>query len=121
MIRRPPRSTRTDTLLPYTTLFRSSHNVGGHSLARLILSLEIFGTGSMSPPTMKARLTELPAEVDRLRDKGHTGTTTAPDPAEFARKLREIRSRYTHAHLSDSTTAALHQADHFLSPLARTP
>src|SRR3546814_11857782 len=24
MIRRPPRSTRTDTLLPYTTLFRSS-------------------------------------------------------------------------------------------------
>src|SRR3546814_8789037 len=25
MIRRPPRSTRTDTLLPYTTLFRSKH------------------------------------------------------------------------------------------------
>src|SRR3546814_3723047 len=25
MIRRPPRSTRTDTLLPYTTLFRSGH------------------------------------------------------------------------------------------------
>src|SRR3546814_1452021 len=34
MIRRPPRSTRTDTLLPYTTLFRSSlsqlpHGSGG--------------------------------------------------------------------------------------------
>src|SRR3546814_3799559 len=25
MIRRPPRATRTDTLFPYTTLFRSSH------------------------------------------------------------------------------------------------
>src|SRR3546814_9692645 len=25
MIRRPPRSTRTDTLCPYTTLFRSEH------------------------------------------------------------------------------------------------
>src|SRR3546814_1893929 len=25
MIRRPPRSTRTDTLFPYTTLFRSGH------------------------------------------------------------------------------------------------
>src|SRR3546814_10491177 len=25
MIRRPPRSTRTDTLFPYTTLFRSYH------------------------------------------------------------------------------------------------
>src|SRR3546814_12088212 len=30
MIRRPPRSTRTDTLFPYTTLFRSSpQNAGG--------------------------------------------------------------------------------------------
>src|SRR3546814_12064130 len=28
MIRRPPRSTRTDTLYPYTTLFRSSHSLG---------------------------------------------------------------------------------------------
>src|SRR3546814_13613179 len=27
MIRRPPRSTRTDTLFPYTTLFRSSNMV----------------------------------------------------------------------------------------------
>src|SRR3546814_4247432 len=26
MIRRPPRSTRTDTLFPYTTLFRSWHS-----------------------------------------------------------------------------------------------
>src|SRR3546814_9619528 len=26
MIRRPPRSTRTDTLFPYTTLFRSEHD-----------------------------------------------------------------------------------------------
>src|SRR3546814_11815592 len=26
MIRRPPRSTRTDTLLPYTTLFRSHYD-----------------------------------------------------------------------------------------------
>src|SRR3546814_16595206 len=26
MIRRPPRSTRTDTLVPYTTLFRSPRN-----------------------------------------------------------------------------------------------
>src|SRR3546814_17077520 len=30
MIRRPPRSTRTDTLFPYTTLFRSAH-AGGNA------------------------------------------------------------------------------------------
>src|SRR3546814_5020027 len=29
MIRRPPRSTRTDTLFPYTTLFRSSQECNG--------------------------------------------------------------------------------------------
>src|SRR3546814_8965637 len=29
MIRRPPRSTRTDTLFPYTTLFRSQEPAGG--------------------------------------------------------------------------------------------
>src|SRR3546814_963988 len=28
MIRRPPRSTRTDTLVPYTTLFRSARRAG---------------------------------------------------------------------------------------------
>src|SRR3546814_6623809 len=28
MIRRPPRSTRTDTLFPYTTLFRSQRSAG---------------------------------------------------------------------------------------------
>src|SRR3546814_9500910 len=29
MIRRPPRSTRTDTLFPYTTLFRSNQTCAG--------------------------------------------------------------------------------------------
>src|SRR3546814_4355059 len=37
MIRRPPRSTRTDTLFPYTTLFRSPvrlvQGIDGHRLA----------------------------------------------------------------------------------------
>src|SRR3546814_10155203 len=37
MIRRPPRSTRTDTLFPYTTLFRSCNaaqpDVGGRGLS----------------------------------------------------------------------------------------
>src|SRR3546814_4571773 len=36
MIRRPPRSTRTDTLFPYTTLFRSAD-------AAADLSAQIFG------------------------------------------------------------------------------
>src|SRR3546814_8028474 len=38
MIRRPPRSTRTDTLFPYTTLFRSTQIVAkGHHFPLLTL------------------------------------------------------------------------------------
>src|SRR3546814_9847306 len=36
MIRRPPRSTRTDTLLPYTTLFRSRLTLGMDAQPQLI-------------------------------------------------------------------------------------
>src|SRR3546814_15406493 len=35
MIRRPPRSTRTDTLFPDTTLFRSGRNPAQHGQIRL--------------------------------------------------------------------------------------
>src|SRR3546814_3600642 len=58
MIRRPPRSTRTDTLFPYTTLFRSSaanmywtmaqlvahHTSGGCNLS----PGDLLGTGTIS-------------------------------------------------------------------------
>src|SRR3546814_4331544 len=40
MIRRPPRSTRTDTLFPYTTLFRSS---AGEIVRLLELFIELRG------------------------------------------------------------------------------
>src|SRR3546814_10625574 len=41
MIRLPPRSTRTDTLFPYTTLFRSDHcpGIGGITVPYLLKSL----------------------------------------------------------------------------------
>src|SRR3546814_16141921 len=39
MIRRPPRSTRTDTLLPYTTLFRS--------ICRSFQVPQVFGSASV--------------------------------------------------------------------------
>src|SRR3546814_11887700 len=43
MIRRPPRSTRTDTLFPYTTLFRSLAWSLAHERALMRLS-EVLGT-----------------------------------------------------------------------------
>src|SRR3546814_20322962 len=39
MIRRPPRSTRTDTLFPYTTLFRSAPTRSGKGIGIVIPNL----------------------------------------------------------------------------------
>src|SRR3546814_19349696 len=71
MIRRPPRSTRTDTLFPYTTLFRSPDTVGwGHSQgvhAALWTSqlapdytpgLNILGTAAIAPAADPAALAD---------------------------------------------------------------
>src|SRR3546814_11086296 len=44
MIRRPPRSTRTDTLFPYTTLFRSEDAALGDSDQLLVI-----GKGELHP------------------------------------------------------------------------
>src|SRR3546814_3628414 len=41
MIRRPPRSTRTDTLFPYTTLFRSLFLDRLHLLVEVVLALAL--------------------------------------------------------------------------------
>src|SRR3546814_119561 len=47
MIRRPPRSTRTDTLLPYTTLFRSPLDIGRY----YIILPDNIGHGASSKPS----------------------------------------------------------------------
>src|SRR3546814_5786881 len=51
MIRRPPRSTRTDTLFPYTTLCRSPHRPGGQYFDR---SPVFFAKASKTPTLVLA-------------------------------------------------------------------
>src|SRR3546814_10207464 len=45
MIRRPPRSTRTDTLFPYTTRFRSRARPSGHRQAQRVVGVQDQGSG----------------------------------------------------------------------------
>src|SRR3546814_1365021 len=47
MIRRPPRSTRTDTLFPYTTLFRSALGYAPDSRTRLKAALNSYGVPAL--------------------------------------------------------------------------
>src|SRR3546814_4557912 len=59
MIRRPPRTTRTDTLFPYTTLFRS--------LRRSAYLFELANNEALS----QARLIEALGLYKRIADTGH--------------------------------------------------
>src|SRR3546814_17147801 len=66
MIRRPPRSTRTDTLFPYTTLFRS----GGHHRLRAARRLAGRGAGERSLLSRRIVGREDEREGRALREAG---------------------------------------------------
>src|SRR3546814_7842493 len=75
MIRRPPRSTRTDTLFPYTTLFRSTDHDGRRELRRQWSDLPRAGTSARQwfpqlpdPPRshcVRDRIKAIPLAIDR--------------------------------------------------------
>src|SRR3546814_2345148 len=66
MIRRPPRSTRTDTLFPYTTLFRSGHSPSSTPApARPRRSIEL-RPAAMPPAGPQRRSEEHTSELQSL-------------------------------------------------------
>src|SRR3546814_16395460 len=79
MIRRPPRSTRPDTLFPYTTLFRScdfGRDPHTHALRLRFTCLQA-GVRAFQRPPVRAEQVEFPGRVeagivDRLRSEEHT-------------------------------------------------
>src|SRR3546814_12878156 len=67
MIRRPPRSTRTDTLFPYTTLFRSDLvDEEAEALKAAIAALEEIPTDSFAAIGKAARSEEHTSELQSL-------------------------------------------------------
>src|SRR3546814_16842182 len=60
MIRRPPRSTRTDTLFPYTTLFRSP----SATMVRASKALSMVRCGNASKPFCAALIQEIGRNVE---------------------------------------------------------
>src|SRR3546814_4222406 len=75
MIRRPPRSTRTDTRCPYTTLFRSPESLAGKPVS----------AATPGARWMAASTSQMP---------GCTTTTTFPAPAHVERyPVRDYRRR----------------------------
>src|SRR3546814_15281019 len=102
MIRRPPRSTRTDTLFPYTTLFRSALTAGipvpvqrrpPHS----------WGPRGIDQDRRPSRLHSFPRPSRRLR--GRTEDAISSEPVPDALKLAK-------AHLRSAAIARRREAYH---------
>src|SRR3546814_21012970 len=81
MIRRPPRSTRTDTHFPYTTLFRSEHVVGG-----LERSEDLNHPGHLDD-RLDVRLFEHDLGDPRVRRRRRPGLGRAHDDERLAENL----------------------------------
>src|SRR3546814_4774409 len=100
MIRRPPRSTRTDTLFPYTTLFRSSFELSSASRSlrpfpqRLILvdsrhRRRILRNVGYLEFTSRSRSEEHTSELQSLMRISY---------AVFCLKKKKIRNHKTHTY-----------------------
>src|SRR3546814_5741295 len=109
MIRRPPRSTRTDTLFPYTTLFRSMAKAAGQRLVSLLIlglrgggdrsqgaAMEAAFGGDDDAPFRRPALIGRPAPYQL--DRGLVGFGTRVAQKYALRKTRFIHQGLCHTH-----------------------
>src|SRR3546814_10651351 len=99
MRRRPPRSTRTDTLFPYTTLFRSLHHDTGRQVGdprRRVGCVDVLATGALRAVGVDPQILVVDVDVDLLglrqhRDGGSRGVD-APTAFGHRHTLHAVRA-----------------------------
>src|SRR3546814_8863360 len=119
MIRRPPRSTRTDTLFPYTTLFRSARRAFGcqtqAGTQEPYRPEDLLGDLSRLRRKGHQRLPALAGvrgrywSADGLRDRKSTRLTPVTNAHLVCRLLLEKKKRKTKQHKSQNTLNKTHQ------------
>src|SRR3546814_1135182 len=101
MIRRPPRSTRTDTLLPYTTLFRSGRTIAICSSTAPQVSLDLRPIDADAPDDRPMIVAEDPAyalhrwngrELVSFYDHAGAHTMLAKYDARLQPLVRELKA-----------------------------
>src|SRR3546814_7469672 len=120
MIRRPPRSTRTDTLFPYTTLFRSAHGEVKAQAAKYLMRFragperqaafrqiapDLLARGFSEPDLASADLS------DKMLNKDVVYGMTLKDlvsPENADREAAECRRRWAANEALDRTSTRLH-------------
>src|SRR3546814_13693206 len=100
MIRRPPRSTRTDTLFPYTTLFRSTDALGQ---AKAVLRTSTKVDGLHYPFTVTASVASslgdgvvVPGALAKLELEGNVVGTVFDEPIRRAIDRKSTRLNSSH-------------------------
>src|SRR3546814_7502549 len=98
MIRRPPRSTRTDTLFPYTTLFRSFRR---RAQEPRHLFRPAVGNAQIGVPAPRGEI-RIADEIDR-RSEEHTSELQSLMRISYAvfclKKKKQITKNYTQTHI----------------------
>src|SRR3546814_2856444 len=91
MLRRPPRSTRTDTLFPYTTLFRSAGGYvsAAHRARRAVVRQAMLGHQPASTPTsVSTRFSDRRGELDMTA--GNLNITCVARSEEHTSELQSL-------------------------------
>src|SRR3546814_8839668 len=100
MIRRPPRSTRTDTLFPYTTLFRSD---AASVTATRTRSIAASGSGGTRPRTSRSLTRARYSSRLSSEETVSSPSDVAPYPARHALRTAAITWSLTNvSHHEDS-------------------
>src|SRR3546814_11330042 len=95
MIRRPPRSTRTDTLFPYPPLFRSYYGLPELTRARYAGQKRISNPGCYATAMQLAiapMIDVLDGPVQCFGVSGYSGAGTTPSDKNDPDKLRDRKS-----------------------------
>src|SRR3546814_16147975 len=91
MFRRPPRSTRTDTLFPYTTLFRST---GGPAAGGCVMTPDIISEAEAANELM--RLAKVIARHNRLYHTEDSPEISDADYDALIRRNAEMEAKFPH-------------------------
>src|SRR3546814_16031592 len=93
MIRRPPRSTRTDTLFPYTTLFRSARRRQPHAAGSRNAGKAADGIGLGRPRPPLHRRAGATLHLVELSRKGLASVEPRPPARPYVGDPRPSRAR----------------------------
>src|SRR3546814_13973939 len=115
MIRRPPRSTRTDTLFPYTTLFRSFDPTAmANFFSRMQLATRSGGLGPpeflRTHPVTTNRIAEARERAERIVGQELAGTfdfTKADERAQNPLPPRDLAAGSDPVHIRPAPTPSI--------------